>query len=101
MRVEVIRLPGDRQGPDVVDALLTTEAAGLARGRGEIDYHGTSRVLEATSGPLLPWLAPGSPVEVQELGRSYRGLVREYMVTIEIEDNQYSAATTLNVEREL
>ena len=42
MEIIVIRFEGDRCGEDIVDALLTTEAAGLSRGRAELDKASTA-----------------------------------------------------------
>lgn len=38
----VTRYAGDKRGEDIVDALLTTVEAQLARGRAELDAHATT-----------------------------------------------------------
>jgi len=103
MKILVTRPPADKQGPDVTDALLVTDPAGIARGRREIDYHSSNRSQERGNCPLLPYMPTGSLINVTKAGGSYRGKLQNYAVTIDIsEDGQdFSVSTAISIEREV
>ncbi|MGV0961806.1 MAG: hypothetical protein ACOYB1_18430 [Limnohabitans sp.] len=103
MKILVTRPPADKQGPDVVDALLVTDPAGIARGRREIDYHSTNRSQERGNCPLLPYMPTGSLINVTEAGGSYRGKLQSYSITIDISDDgrEFTASTAIAIEREV
>jgi hypothetical protein len=103
MKILVTRSPADRQGPDIVDPLLTTEPAGIARGTREIDYHSTNRVSVRGNCPLLPYMASGALVNVTDAVGSYRGKLKGYAVTIDIspDGREFTATTALTIEREM
>lgn len=103
MRIEVVRHPGDRRGPDIVDALLTTEQAGIERGRQEIDRNCSNRMIENGNCPQLDYMATGSLVSVTNARGSYRGKLKSWALTIDIdqEGREFSVATSITIEREM
>ena len=102
MKILVTRPPADNQGPDIVDALLTSDQAGISRGRREIDYNGSNRSQERGNCPLLPYMPTGSLINVTEAGGSYRGKLQSYSITIDIGDDgrEFTASTAISIERE-
>lgn len=103
MKIEVTRQPADRQGPDIVDAMLTTEQAGVERGRQEIDKHSTNRVIERGNCPQLDYMATGSLVNVTHARGSYRGKLKSWAMTIDISQDgrDFSISTAISIEREM
>lgn len=103
MKIEVTRAPADRQGQDIVDALLTTEQAGIERGRQEIDRHSTNRMIERGTCPQLPHMATGILVNVTTARGSYRGQLTSWALTIDISEDgrEFSATTAISIEREM
>jgi hypothetical protein len=103
MQIIVQRAPGDKQGPDIVDPLLVSEPVAVARGSREIDHSSTSRSIEQGNCPLMPYLAPGSLVNVTEAGSIYRGKLTAYAVTIDISEDgrDFSATCAITIEREM
>lgn len=100
MQITVQRAPADRQGPDVVDALLTSDLVGRARGAREVDYSSTDRIIEACQCPAHDYMRTGSMVQVTEAARRWRGVVRYWSLTISLDGDNYTADTRLSVERE-
>jgi len=102
MKILVTRPPADKQGPDIVDSLLVTEQAGVARGRREIDYHSSNRNQKRGNCPLLPYMPTGSLMAVTEAGGSYRGKLQSYSVTVDINEDgrDFSMTTAISIERE-
>jgi hypothetical protein len=103
MKIIVTRPPADKQGPDITDALLVTDPAGIARGRREIDYHGSNRSQERGNCPLLPYMPTGSLMAVTEAGGGYRGKLQSYAITIDIGEDgrEFSVTTAISIEREM
>jgi hypothetical protein len=103
MKIIVSRAPGNKQGQDITDALLTAEPAGIARGTREIDYHSSNRIQIRGNCPLLPYMPTGSLVNVSESAGSYRGKLQSYSLSVDISDNgrEFSATTSISIEREM
>lgn len=103
MKVIVQRAPGDRPGPDIIDALLTSEPAAIARGRREIDHSTAMRSLENGNCPLLPAMETGSLLHVTTARGSYRGKLTLWATTIDISDDgrDFTATTAVSIEREV
>jgi hypothetical protein len=103
MKILVTRQPANKQGIDVVDPLLVTEPAGVARGTREIDYHGSNRSQERGNCPQLPYMPTGSLINVTEAGGSYRGKLQSYALTVDIgEDGRdFSVTTAISIEMEM
>lgn len=98
--ITVIRGLGDRPGPDIVDALLTTDRLKVARGRAEID-EATPVVPVAISQPLTGWIERGTLFEITDIEyRQYRGMVVASELVYELSaDGEFTATTDMTVER--
>jgi hypothetical protein len=101
MKIDVRRDPGDKRGPDVVDALLVTEAACRARGQQEIDANSTNRVIERGNCPLHSYMETGSLVNVTNDMGSYRGKLKAYSFTIDIQGRDFTCTSSVSIEREM
>jgi len=103
MKIIVSRPPADRPGPDIVEALLTSEPAAIARGRREIDHSTALRSIESGNCPLLPAMATGSLISVTTARGSYRGKLTLWATTIDISEDggDFTATTAVTIEREV
>jgi hypothetical protein len=103
MKVIVQRAPGDRPGPDIIDALLVSEPAAIARGRREIDHSVAMRSIENGNCPLLPAMETGSLISVTGARGSYRGKLTMWATTIDISEDgrDFTATTAVSIEREV
>ena len=102
MQITVSRLPADRQGPDIVDALLTDDRVGVARGRREIDYNCSFRTEEACQCPKHDYIPTGALALITEAAERWPGMVRYWSLTLTIDDagTRFTADTRLSIERE-
>lgn len=102
MQITVQRQPADRQGPDIVDELLTSDQAGVARGRREIDAACSDRDQVACQCPAHSFMPTGSLVDVIETHQRWRGMIRYWSLTLTIDDSgqRFTADTRLTVEKE-
>lgn len=100
MSVLVSRGLGDRQGPDVVDELLTSEVAQIARGRGEINHSSSQRIIEQAQIVKRGFVPTGSLVEVVEAGGIWRGKVKYFSRTRTLSGDSYTVDCNLHIERE-
>lgn len=102
MAVLVSRGRGDRQGPDIVDELLTTEAGQIERGRGEINYSCSPRTIEQAQIVKRGFVPTGSLVEVVEALGIWRGKSTYFSRTRSIDDSgeRFTVDCNLNIERE-
>lgn len=66
METIVIRGAGDKEGPAIVDRLLTTSEARRERGRIEIDKNCSSRVIRDIQTLYPHWIAPGTFVIIED-----------------------------------
>lgn len=100
MQITVRRdIPG-RQGPDIIDGLLTDDRVGIARGRREIDYHCSDRDKVGCQCPASGYIATGSLARVTEDSGPWRGIVRYWSLTLSLDGDQFTADTRLTIERE-
>ena len=78
MAIDIIvqRPPGNRQGPDIIDPLLSTIPAAVARGRAEINANSGLQEVEMEV-RFRSGLRLGQLVEVQDslLNRTWRGKI--------------------------
>ena len=99
--VIVERPPGDRQGPDISDPLVTSVEAASERGRNEIDRACTNRELVQSSGALATWIRPGVLVEVLDAEQhAWRGMIRSCALVINRGVDSVTADINLEIERE-
>lgn len=99
--VTIQRAPADKPGPDITDALLTSDVAALERGRNEIDANCSDREAVSISGPYRRWVSPGTLVAYHGRRGSWRGKVRRYGLTFARDGEQFSADFSMELEREL
>lgn len=100
MQITVQRAPANRQGPDVIDDLLTSDVIGVARGRREIDYHCSDRDKTACQCPAHSFIETGYLARITEERSIWNGLVRYWSLTLTIDGETYTADTRLTIERE-
>ncbi len=96
----VERSPADRTGEDIVDPLLTSEAAALERGRNEIDAQYSDRNMVTVTGPHRCWIQPGLLVQYHGLRASWRGMVTRCAITITRDGDSFNADRSLEMERQ-
>lgn len=106
MQIVVKRIiPGvaENQGPDIVDELLTSDQAGVARGKREIDYYSTDRDLPACQCPLHSYMGTFKIAQITEAHRKWPGMIRYWSLTLTIDKKgqRFSADTRLSLEKEL
>lgn len=77
MEIIVFRPPGDNQGDDIVDPLLSTVAVGLSRGRAELDENSSAHQLNTLTINYRAGLELGQLVEVVDLllARVWKGKI--------------------------
>lgn len=98
--VIVERPPADKQGPNIVDKLITTNAAAIERGRNEIDANCSSRELIKTSSPLDGFIYTGRLIEVSDSElQAWRGMIRSSVINISADNNSFETQTNLTIER--
>lgn len=102
MQITVSRPPADRQGPDIIDELLTSDQVAIARGRREVDYNSTDRIEESCQCPKHAYMPAGSLARVTEASGQWPGKVRYWSLTLTIDESgeRYTADTRLTIERE-
>jgi hypothetical protein len=73
----VVRFLGDKEGDDIVDDLLATDAAALSRGRAELDGRSTAIVSREIDVPYEVGVELGQLVEVTDelQGETYKGKI--------------------------
>lgn len=99
--VIVERAPGDKQGPDISDSLITSEQTAVERGRNEIDEHFSHREIISSSGPLTGFMRPGKIIEVADSEQQiWRGMIKTCAIVITSGQDSYSRDINLTVERE-
>jgi hypothetical protein len=73
----VIRGLGDKEGEDIVDLLLSTDAAALSRGQAELDLRASAVVERRIEIPYTSGLLNGQTVQIQDAlqGVTYIGKI--------------------------
>lgn len=101
MNIIVQRAPGDKQGDDISDTLLTTVPVALARGMAEIDKTFSNRAIVTMTGPLSEYIEWGSVVEVMDSQQQiWRGMVTATEISFGMGQEGMSCDITLTIERE-
>jgi len=102
MIVVVQRSPGDKQGPDINDPLITSEPVAVERGRNEIDANCSSRQLVTMEIVPRSGLRINRIIEVQALtGAPWRGLLTDISITMAREEERVNRAMILTIEKEV
>lgn len=101
IEITVSRYPADKQGPDIVDPLITSKAGAEARGQGEIDANGYNILLVSGNGPLRDnHIEPGALVESMDLEQqAWRGQVERSAIVITRTKESFSATMAMEIER--
>lgn len=97
--LRVIRGDGDKQAPDIVDKHLSTTAALLARGRGEINYDYCDRMTETCQIVHRAHIPGGKVVEAVEKDDRWRGKVTSFSRIRSVNDD-FSLTVDCNVDLE-
>ena len=100
MEIFVYRSPGDRQGPDIIDPLLSTEEVGRSRGRAELDALSTIKEIVTLQVVYRADLKTGQLVLIQDAlqGASWKGKITN--ITHKVSNvKEPSVFTTLIIER--
>ncbi|MDR3088559.1 MAG: hypothetical protein LBU39_01920 [Desulfobulbaceae bacterium] len=101
IQVLVTRGAGDKRGQDISDALITSEAVAIERGRNEVDQSFSDRETVTLTSPFLQWLAPGEMVRMIDEG-SRLGKIKSW--SMDVSRGQaagYQAAISLTIEQEM
>ena len=106
MNVEIVREPGDKRAPDIVDDLCTTDACAIKRGQNYLDENGSGvKEYDLDVAPLDAMPAPGDLVGIQDssLGQAFEGKVLGYMIVVSAmtDTAPLVVETTLQVERRM
>lgn len=75
VNITVRRGAGDKTGNPIIEPLLTTEAAAVARGRAELDRRGQPKTIVTLTAPIDAAIRCGQIIEAHEGGRSWKGKV--------------------------
>lgn len=88
-------------GPDIIDSLLTSELALRLRGKNEIDFNISNRVIVSGTCKIHNWVNPGALVDIDDnqLGRM-KGLLRSFSLSISRDGDRANAVTNVRIERE-
>lgn len=99
--VIVERAPGDKQGEAISDPLITANNVAIERGRNEIDSNFSNREAVTSTGPFVSYMRQGKLVQVADSEQqTWKGIIRNYAITIDSGPNTYSRIINLNLERE-
>ncbi len=101
IEITVSREPGDRQGDDITDALITSAAGARARANAEIDANMYNRTLVQSTGPFRDvHIEPGAIIETLDAEQqAWRGQVERSAITITRSGNTYQETIALETER--
>jgi len=102
MAVNVITIRGaaDNPGPDIIDALCTTEIVAVSRGTQYIDANNKSRVMVSTNGPSRGWVSPADLAEVIDSEvPSYRALIAAVSISLIKDAETFTADTSFTLEK--
>lgn len=95
----VQRAPADYQGPDIIDALIVTEAQAQAKGRSQITKHHHDRVRISGTCALQPYMAPGSIILYTDRGgKQHRCLLKSSSLTITRQQGGFTATSDITME---
>ncbi len=92
------RPPADKPGPDIVSPILISDQSQIERGRQEINYHSTDRILKTGSVLNTEFIQPGVLVELQDKSGNIRGMVTGFSIEIGFSKQNFNTSVNLNVE---
>ena len=89
---------GDKQGPDITDALITSVPVALARGATEINTACSDRKILSLSTSLLPLTMPGGLVRMTTYKGVRVGKLKSMTKEYSLSESEFTASCTINVE---
>ncbi len=94
----VERPPADKPGPDIVSSILVSTQSQIERGRQEINYHSTDRLLRTGVLYTMEYVQPGVIVEIQDKTGHSRGMVTGFSLSISASKGNITSSANLIVE---
>ncbi len=94
----VQRAPADKPGEDIVDPILVSDTSQIERGRQEINYNSTDRVLKTGAVVSTDYVESGVIVELQDKSGSIRGMVTGFSVAVSASSAKVTMSTNVTVE---
>ena len=94
----VQRAPADKPGEDIVDPILVSTLAQIERGRQEINYNSTDRILKTGVVVETDFIKPGVIIEVQDKSGNTRGMVTGFSLSASAKKSEISISTNIIVE---
>lgn len=94
----VQRPPADKPGPDIVGATLVSTQSQIERGRQEINYHSTDRLIRTGVIHNMDYVKPGVIVELQDKTGQNRGMVTGFSLSISASKDKITSSANLIVE---
>ena len=90
-----------KPGNDITEPLLTTVQAMRLRGKNEIDYHSTNRVMHSGTCKTHVWKNPGQLVSIQdaEFGE-LKGKLTDFALNISRSGSNVENTAFVRIERE-
>lgn len=101
MNVVIIRSPGNKPGPDIVDPLLSTEAIGRFRGQSEINHNDSSRKSLTGNGPKNEFMMPCKLVQIEKKGSRQYGILTMYSRSYNKADGVYTIDSAVAIETKI
>lgn len=90
-----------KPGPDIVDPLLTSIQAIKLRGKNEIDYNSSHRVIHSGTCKTHAWQNPGELVSIQDAeSGELKGKLTDFAINISRSGKEVSNTTFVRIERE-
>lgn len=95
------RPPANKQGPDITDQLLSSEAQARERGRVEIDANCSNRTIVSGTCVIHSYMQPGKMVQVTDLEKgNYMAMLRSFSLSINRQKDSFKATTNVILERD-
>ena len=98
IEILVKRGPGDKQGQDITDALITSVPVALARGAAEINTSCSDRKILSIATVLLPMTMPGGLVKITTYKGSRIGKLKSFEKEYSLTESEFKAECRLSVE---
>ena len=96
----VERGDADKQGDDIVDPLITSEAVAVDRGRNELDMNCSDRILVSSVGPYKEFFETGKIIEVSDSEQElWNGMIKSASLVLDIDNDTISANMNLTIEK--
>lgn len=94
----VQRAPADKPGDEIVSSILVSPPSQIHRGRQEINYHSTDRLIKQGAIIDSSFVQPGTVAEISDKVGSKRGMVIGFSVQVQADPRNISKSTNVSVE---